>query len=157
MAYFAGFAGASTQIDRETGFRAGLAEAGQTLFARAEGNFDYKTAQAAARELFATSKRPDAVFVSNDHMAFAVMDGLRFELGLKVPDDISVVDFDDVPPAAWPADNLTTFRQRVDQMVAETVTMLTTSIGAEQPKVSRVVLAGELVVRGSTRRHGGGP
>lgn len=102
MAYVAGFAGASTQIDREAGFRAGLAEAGQQLFARAEGNFDYKTAQAAARELFATSKRPDAVFVSNDHMAFAVMDVLRFELGLKVPDDISVVGFDDVPPAAWP-------------------------------------------------------
>ena len=97
------------------------------------------------------------MFVGNDHMAFAVMDVLRFELGLKVHDDISVVGFDDVPPAAWPAYNLTTFRQRVDQMVAETVTMLTTSIAAEQPNVSRVVLDGELVIRGSTRRHEGGP
>ena len=157
MAYVAGFAGASTQIDREAGFRAGLAEAGQTLFARAEGKFDYKTAQAAARALFATSKRPDAVFVSNDHKAFAVMDVLRFELGLKVPDDVSVVGFDDVPPAAWSAYNLTTFRQRVDQMVAETVSMLTTSIAAEQPNVSRVVLAGELVIRGSTRLQGRAP
>ncbi len=154
IAYVAGFTGASTQIDREAGFRAGLAEAGQTLFARAEGNFDYRTAQSAARELFATSKRPDAVFVANDHMAFAVMDVLRFELGLRVPDDVSVVGFDDVPPAAWPAYNLTTFRQRVDQMVAETVTMLTTWIAADAPEVTRVVLNGELVIRGSTRRHG---
>jgi DNA-binding LacI/PurR family transcriptional regulator len=156
IAYVAGFSGASTQVDREAGFRAGLAEAGQALFARADGNFDYRAAQAAARELFATSKRPDAVFVANDHMAFAVMDVLRFELGLKVPEDVSVVGFDDVPVASWPAYNLTTFRQRLDQMVAETVKMLTTSIAEDQHEVSRVVLNGELVIRGSARRNGSG-
>jgi DNA-binding LacI/PurR family transcriptional regulator len=155
IAYIAGFAGASTQIDREAGFRAGLAAAGQQLFARADGNFDHRTAQAAARELFATSRRPDAVFVANDHMAFAVMDVLRFELGLRIPEDVSVVGFDDVPPAAWPSYNLTTYRQRVDQMVQETVTMLMTWIAADKPEVSRVVLPGELVIRGSTRRIGG--
>jgi DNA-binding LacI/PurR family transcriptional regulator len=154
IAYVAGFSGASTQVDREAGFRAGLAEAGQQLFARADGNFDFRTAQAAARELFATSRRPDAVFVANDHMAFAVMDVLRFELGLKVPEDVSVVGFDDVPPASWLAYNLTTFRQRLDQMVAETVKMLTTSIAEDQHDVSRVVLNGELVIRGSARRSG---
>ena len=69
IAYIAGFAEATTQRDREDGFRAGLAANGQELFARAEGNFDYKTAQAAARELFARPNRPDAVFVGNDHMA----------------------------------------------------------------------------------------
>jgi len=154
IAYIAGFTGASTQIDREAGFRAGLAEAGQDLYARAEGNFDHRTAQAATRELFATSRRPDAVFVANDHMAFAAMDVLRFELGLRVPDDVSVVGFDDVPPAAWPAYNLTSYRQKVDLMVQETVTMLMTWIAADQPKVTRVVLQGELIIRGSSRRFG---
>ena len=43
---------------------------------------------------------PDAVFVANDHMAMAVMDTLRHELGLNVPDDVSVVGYDDVPTAA---------------------------------------------------------
>ena len=65
-----------------------------------------------------------------------------------------MVGFDDVPPAAWPAYNLTTYRQQVDQMVQETVTMLMTWIAADQPKVTRVVLPGELVIRGSTRRFG---
>jgi len=46
-------------------------------------------------------KRPDAVFVANDHMAIAVMDVLRHELGLSVPGDVSLVGFDDVPPASW--------------------------------------------------------
>lgn len=154
IAYIAGTQGATTQRDREIGFREGLAEAGQALFARAEGNFDHKTAQAAARTLFATRNRPDAVFVGNDHMAFAVMDVLRFELGLRVPEDVSVVGFDDVPPAAWPAYNLTTYRQQADQMVEQTVALLMGSIatGAAEPR--QVVLPGALVIRGSTRRHG---
>ena len=87
-------------------------------------------------------------------MAFAAMDVLRFELGLRVPEDVSVVGFDDVPPAAWPAYNLTTYRQKVDLMVQETVTMLMTWIAADQPQVTRVVLPGELVIRASSRRFG---
>ena len=155
IAYVAGFAGATTQRDREAGFRAGLAGAGRELYARAEGNFDYKSAQAAARELFATSRRPDAVFVGNDHMAFAVMDVLRYELGLRVPEDVSLVGFDDVPPAAWPAYNLTTYRQHADQMVASTVELLMTAIQTGEAVATQVVLPGALTIRGSTRRHGG--
>ena len=154
IAYIAGFSGASTQIDREAGFHAGLKAAGIELFARAEGNFNYVDAQRAARELFAKPNRPDAVFVANDHMAFAVMDVLRFELGLKVPQDVSVVGFDDVPPAAWPAYNLTTVRQHVDQMVAETVQMLISSISEGTGKSKHVVLEAALIIRGSTRKHG---
>ena len=153
IAYIAGFEGASTQRDREIGFCEGLAAAGQTLIARAEGNFVYGDAQIAARNIFATPRRPDAVFVGNDHMAFAVMDVLRFELGLRVPEDVSVVGFDDVPPASWPAYNLTTYRQPVDQMVAETVAMLIAKIGAEGAEPRQVVLEGDLIIRGSAGRR----
>lgn len=153
IAYIAGFSGASTQIDREAGFRAGLQAAGKDLYARAEGNFSYPDAQRAARQLFATTHRPDAVFVANDHMAFAVMDVLRFEMGLNVPHDVSVVGFDDVPLAAWPAYSLTTVRQHVDQMVAETVQMLISSISERTGESKRVVLDGSLIIRGSTRKH----
>ena len=155
IAYIAGFEGASTQRDRELGFCEGLAASGQTLFARAIGNFVYAEAQTAARSLFATSRSPDAVFVGNDHMAFAVMDVLRFELGLRVPEDVSVVGFDDVPPAAWPAYNLTTYRQPVDLMVAETVAMLIAKIGSERAEPRQVVLEGGLIIRGSTGRRRG--
>jgi DNA-binding LacI/PurR family transcriptional regulator len=154
IAYIAGLEGAMTQRDREAGFRAGLAAAGKDLFARAIGNFRHEEAQSATRELFATSKRPDAVFVANDHMAFAAMDVLRFELGLRVPEDVSVVGFDDVPPAAWPSYSLTTYRQHVERMVAETVAILTEPGEDRVPR--QVVLDGSLVIRGSTRRHGAG-
>ena len=154
IAYIAGFSGASTQIDREAGFRAGLQAAGKDLYARAEGNFSYADAQCAARELFATPHRPDAVFVANDHMAFAVMDVLRFEMGLTIPHDVSVVGFDDVPLAAWPSYNLTTVRQNVEQMVAQTVQMLITQITEGTGISKRVVLDAALIIRGSTRKHG---
>lgn len=151
IAYVAGFEGASTQRDRELGFREGLEAAGQALFARGVGNFEHARAQEAARRMFDRADPPDAVFVCNDHMAFAVMDVLRFELGLRVPEDVAVAGFDDVPPSAWPAYSLTTFRQRINRMVAETVTTLMDHIEGEGAAPRRIRLDGALVVRGSTQ------
>ena len=153
IAYIAGFEGASTQRDRELGFREGLVAAGQELFARGVGNFQHPLAQEAARRMFDCTTPPDAVFVCNDHMAFAVMDVIRFELGLRIPEDVSVVGFDDVPPAAWPAYNLTTFRQRVNRMVAETVFTLIDRIEAKNAEPRRVKIDGALIVRKSTRNQ----
>lgn len=151
IGYVAGFEGASTQRDREKGFREGLQRHGFDLAAREVGNFKYEEAQAAARRMFDVARPPEAVFVCNDHMAFAVMDVLRFELGMRIPQDVSVVGFDDVPPARWPAYNLTTFRQSVDDMVAETVAILLDSINLKKTAPRQIVLEGELVVRGSSR------
>jgi DNA-binding LacI/PurR family transcriptional regulator len=154
IAYIAGWEGASTQRDREAGFRAGLAERGHALFAREVGEFDADHARAAAHAMFnvPAHDRPDAVFVANDHMAFAVMDELRFGLNLKIPDDVSVVGFDDVPPAAWRAYDLTTMRQKANLMVAETVETLLTHIETPGAAATRKVsIATPLIVRGSAR------
>ncbi len=94
---------------------------------------------------------PDAVFVANDHMAFAVMDTLRHELGFAVPEDVSVVGYDDVPAAAWPSYDLTTVRQPANQMVAETVEILLDQIENGTPDTYRVAIDGPLIVRGSAR------
>ncbi len=151
IGYIAGWEGASTQRDREAGFRAGLAEGGADLAAREAGDFDHALAEAAARRMFAGPNPPDAVLVANDHMAFGVMDVLRSELGLDVPGDVSVIGFDDVPPAAWPAYALTTLRQRANGMVAETVNLLLESIGKRAVPARRVVLEAPLVIRRSAR------
>lgn len=154
IAYIAGWEGASTQRDREAGFRAALDAAGQDLFARDIGEFHAEEARAAARRMFdlREDQRPDAVFVANDHMALAVMDVIRFELGLRIPEDVSVVGYDDVPPAAWLAYDLTTMRQRANLMVEETVAALLEHI--ETPDIARarrVAIDGPLVVRSSAR------
>ena len=151
IGYIAGWAGASTQRDREAGFRAGLAEAGRPLYARDTGDYSFSGAQDAARRMFQGRRRPDAVFVANDHMAIAAMDVIRFELGLRIPDDVSVVSYDDVPQAGWPTYQLTTIRQPTEAMVAAVVEVLLKRIAHGDETPTRVCLPVELVIRGSAR------
>ncbi len=154
IAHIAGWQGASTGRDRAEGFRQAMAAAGLAPVAIIDGMYDRDTAAAAARELCRGPDRPDAIFVGNDHMAFAVLDELRFGLGLRVPEDVSVVGYDDVPIAAWPAYGLTTLRQPVNRMVAATVEGLLGQIeGTAAPQ--RIRIDGPLIVRGSARKPEG--
>lgn len=152
IGYIAGWDGASTQRDREFGFRVGLEMAGMPLFSREVGNYETSAAREAARRMFAPADRPDAVFAANDHMAFAVIDVLRFELGLAVPGDVSVVGYDDVPIASWPAYDLTTVRQSADRMVDETVAILLDLVDNPDAAARRIAIDAPLVLRGSARR-----
>ena len=152
IGYIAGWEGASTQRDREAGFCTGLAAHGLSLFARGVGDFRIEVAAEAARKMFSADEIPDAVFVANDHMAFAVIDVLRGELGLRVPEDVSVVGYDDVQLSSWPSFDLTTVRQRSDEMVAETIAALMAQIEGGATTPHRVKIDGPLVVRGSARR-----
>lgn len=151
IGYIAGWEGASTQRDREEGFTQALAKVGMKIQSRAVGNFQSSEAHDAALGMFSGTDRPDAVFVANDHMAIAVMDALRFELGLRVPEDVSVVGYDDVPAAAWPAYNLTTVRQPAQQMVDETVDILLAQIDREHMMPRNVEIDGPLILRGSAK------
>ncbi len=151
IGYIAGWEGASTQRDREKGFTDELKKNGQNIFAREVGNFNLDEARQAARKMFTANQIPDAVFVVNDHMAFAVMDVMRYELGLKIPEDVSVVGYDDVPVAKWLAYSLTTVRQRANRMVDETVAILIDSIENNSTKPRRIKIDGPLILRGSAK------
>lgn len=151
IAHIAGWEGASTQRDREAGFVAGLKAAGQSLVARGVSDFKFEQAKSVARGMFGGKECPDAVFVANDHMAFAVMDVLRFELGLTVPGDVSVVGYDDVTLSAWPSYDLTTVRQPAGQMATATVEILMDRLVDPDTKPRRVALDGPLILRGSAR------
>ncbi len=156
IAYLAGREDSSTNLERERGFREGLAEAGQRIYARAIGNYDVRQARQATRDLFAQAEhRPDAVFVASDQMAIAVLDTLRHELGLAVPQQVSVVGFDNVPQAAWESYALTTFEQPVQPMVEATVELLQSYLrGDAMPNTQNIVITGQLVLRSSCQnRH----
>lgn len=151
IAFIAGSEDSSTNRDREAGFYKGLAEQGVTVWGRAVGGYTFEGAAAAARELFAGPELPDAVFAANDHMAFAVMDVLRGELKLRVPDDVSVVGYDDVPEAAWGGYRLTTVAQPALPMIEAAVAILLEQIEERVVKRRAAVLPVRLVVRGSAR------
>jgi len=151
IAFIAGAENTSTNRDREAGFFKGLAEHGQTISARAVGGYSFESATDAARKLFATKDRPDAIFVANDHMAFAVMDVLRSELGLRIPQDVSVVGFDDVPEASWKGYDLTTISQQADAMLDATLSILLEQIENRAVIKRASVIPAKLVVRGSAK------
>jgi DNA-binding LacI/PurR family transcriptional regulator len=150
IAFLAGLENSSTNLDRERGFNAVLDEAGVKVHSRAIGHYSFELAQLATRQLFSGPDLPDAVFVANDHMAIAAMDVLRIELNLRVPQDVSVVGFDDVPQAAWGSYSLTTVIQSVEDMVAATVDLLKDQMhGVVNPR--NVLVPCRIVERKSVR------
>ncbi len=150
IAHIAGWQGSSTGRDRQTGFLQGLSAAGAAVAGLVDGMYNRDTAAQAAVHLMAQPFPPDAIFVGNDHMAFAVMDQLR-AIGLSVPADVSVVGYDDVPLASWGAYDLTTIRQPVNRMVEATVDTLLAQIEDPQRAAQRIEIDGPLMVRGSAR------
>lgn len=157
IALIAGWQGASTSRDREWGFRAELEAHGRALFARAVGHFDLARTTEAVRFLFdrPAPEQPDGLFVANDYMAVRAMDVLRFELRLAVPDDVSVVGFDDTAMAALPTYDLTTVRQPVGRMVEAGLRILFERIENRTAEPEHVILGARLIERGSTRSRSG--
>jgi DNA-binding LacI/PurR family transcriptional regulator len=152
IAFIAGLEDSSTNRDREAGFYKGLAEHGMTAIERAVGGYSFIGAAEAARMLLNRRKRPDAIFVANDHMAFSVMDVARHEFGLKIPQDLSIVGFDDVPEASWKGYDLTTVAQSSPAMVEAAARILLEQIGNVEVQKRAAVLPATLIVRSSARR-----
>lgn len=148
IGFIAGLEDASTSQERELGFVRSLKRAGLSLSYRAVGDYSLSSARAVTRSLFKKGLGPDALFVANDHMAFGVLDALRIDLNLRVPEDVQVVGFDDVPQAAWGGYSLTTIKQDSLAMAQSTVTLLLKAIESEEPvQTKRVVIPVQIVWR----------
>ena len=136
---------------REAGYVQALAAAGiaRDPGLTRDGEFELGAGRTAARELLTLADRPSAVFAANDLMAVSVL-RTAHELGLRVPDDLSVVGFDDIPEAAREQPALTTVRQPMHRLGTVATTMLFSLLGGVDPAEAEVVLPTKLVVRGTT-------
>jgi DNA-binding LacI/PurR family transcriptional regulator len=151
IAYLAGTVQTSTNADRERGFGDRLRERGAALVNRAQGDFTYDSGFRAARDLFDSARvPPDALFCANDSMALGAIDAARAR-GVRVPDDMSVIGFDDIPMAAWQAYQLTTVRQDVDAMIALTLELMQAHIEDPATPPRLALVPGLLTIRGSVR------
>lgn len=149
IAFVGGEAGDVTSNARETGFAERLSEAGARLFLREEGNFTFVSGREAGLRLLSRAERPDAIFCASDVMALGVLHAARFELGLELPRDLSLLGFDDIPAAGWPGHRLTTIRQPIDRMIRDAVDILVDNIQDPDmpPRAERY--KGTLILRGS--------
>jgi LacI family xylobiose transport system transcriptional regulator len=136
---------------RLDGYRAALETAGILVDPKLvrEGDFHHEAGYSAGLDLLSRPDRPTAIFAGNDLQALGLYEAAR-ELGLGIPDDLSVVGFDDLPMARWVGPPLTTVRQPLVAM-AETAARLALQLGrGERLPSTRVDLATSLVIRHST-------
>jgi DNA-binding LacI/PurR family transcriptional regulator len=115
------------------------------------GDFSYESGTASARSLLKGRSRPDAIICSCDAMALGAIDVARSEFGIRVPDELSIVGFDDIPLAAWPSYRLTTIRQETSEIVAAAVELLDARLSEPGKPAERRMIATHLVKRGSAR------
>ncbi|GAA1353853.1 LacI family DNA-binding transcriptional regulator [Streptomyces beijiangensis] len=141
---------------RLDGYRAALEGAGVAVDDAliVAGDFYHASGFAGAEQLLDLAAPPSALFASSDQMALGAIEALR-RRGLRVPEDLSVVGFDDLPEVRWSAPPLTTVRQPLTEMgkvAARTVLRLARGEELDSP---RVELATELVLRASTAPYPG--
>ncbi|QIG45003.1 LacI family transcriptional regulator [Nocardioides anomalus] len=136
---------------REQGFRQAMAAAGVPVDESLVGNGDYRaeTAEGPARALLTREDRPTAVFGGNDLMALRTME-VAAGLGLRVPEDLSVVGFDDVPEAVGGTPPLTTIHQPLHEMGAAALDLLVRMLEEPGTRPPDVRMPVSLVERAST-------
>ena len=153
IGYIAGPKGMKSTRERLEGFCDALEKHGckleEDMIAR--GAYSFESGIECTRALLTSSNRPTAIFASNDEMAVGAITAAQ-EMGLKVPDDLSVAGFDDSILASRIIPRLTTIRRPVMQMARKAAVKLIAAVdGREEDACRGVTLVPSLVIRDSTR------
>ena len=133
----------------ESGATPDIADAGALLW---RGGFTSQGGYEAMHAILRTERKPSAVFVCNDLMAIGALRAAH-ESGVRVPDELSIVGFDDIELSAYMSPPLTTVAQPKERIGALAVDMLLERVSGKRRDALKVVLQPELRVRASTGRH----
>ncbi len=138
-------------LARLDGYRSAMNSAGIPVDERwiRFGDFHVEGGRARADELLALPDAPTAIFAGSDLQALGALEAAK-AAGLRVPEDLSVVGYDDIPLCRWVSPRLTTVHQPLRRMGAEAALLLLRLARGEAPSSTRVDLATSLVVRDST-------
>lgn len=156
LAYIGGRVDTSTNTERLAGFSdAIIARNERPCVVSHGGVFSYEAGYSTTLRLMAAHTEIDAIFCANDILALGVLDALKHQLKLKVPEDISVVGFDDISSAGWGAYDLTTIRQPLDLMINAVVREIRELGESEHKKYTAPLLfPGILITRSTARLQG---
>lgn len=149
IAHVAGPADWPQAVERRAAFVTAIAEAGLPPGPVVEGDWSARSGHEATRRLLRRHPDVSAVVVANDQMAVGAYRALA-ELGRRIPDDLSVVGFDDIPEAAFLSPPLTTVRQDFSALGREAVRLVLSAL-AHEPCPARLIPP-RLAVRASTAR-----
>jgi len=151
-AFIGGPPRASTSRARLRGFERRLRELGHPLRPDlvVEGEYTYDDGRRGLERMLRAAVVPNALFCGNDLLALGAMDAAR-AAGIRVPDDLWIVGYDDIPMSAWNAYDLTTVRQDVTETAGLAVSLLVSRVAGDDRPPVRTQFAPQLIVRGSTR------
>lgn len=151
IGFIAGRPDLRSAVARASGYRAGLSAAGISFDPAlvGVGRYAQDVAREAAEAMLSLDDPPTAVFAANDLSALSIID-VAADRGLRVPEDLSVVGFDDVPEAARAQPALTTVRQPMKRLGAEAVRMVLALLAGEELPETHIQLPTRLVARGTT-------
>jgi DNA-binding LacI/PurR family transcriptional regulator len=149
IAFLAGAPWSLATVERERTLRQVMAERGLMPPVVIEGDYTYDTAFRATLDLFRRGGGAEAVFAANDVGAFGAMDALRHELGLRVPQDVRVVGFDDILQSHWKSYNLTTVRIDLGERVRALVRLILRRLDSPMAPSLTETVSTQLVVRGT--------
>lgn len=151
IAFIGGPSSSTTAIDRLEGFRVAMREQGLALDESmvVESDFTVEGGIRAMKQLLETSGLPEAVVAPNDQLAIGAMHQAK-ACGLRVPADLSITGYNDIPMAAFIDPPLTTVRLPLHQIGVIAADMLLKQLNNDQREHTAVLLKGELVVRSST-------
>jgi len=121
------------------------------VIANLTGVLGYEAGRRCINELFDRAEPPDGIFCSYDNTAIGVMDGARIDLGVSIPDDLSVIGNGNRTMASWGAYELTTVEYPLADVVEQTVRILLSRLAEPDMEAEATLLKTSLVVRASTR------
>lgn len=138
----------STSIEREKGFCEVLDQQSIT-YRTYNSDYTYEGGYDTAISLLEENELPSAIFVANDIMALGVLDALR-KHEIQIPEHTRVVGFDNIGMASWPAYDLTTWEQPIEEMIEATVTYLMEEVTSYTGFVQTIEVDGKLIERKTT-------
>lgn len=134
---------------RFNGFVAELRHQGLEPCDLAADESSFEGGRRAASTLFATAEPPDGLFCFNDTVAFGALQAAR-DFGLRVPEDVAIVGFDDQPMASWPAFDLTTVGCEPGALARLATDRIMAALRRDEPVVGNFLVRPYLVLRGTT-------
>lgn len=151
IGFIAGRPDLRSSIARDAGYRRAMADAGLPVHPHLVGSGSYRqdAVRVAALEMLGGPDRPTAIFAANDLSAIEII-RVATELGLDVPQHLSVIGFDDVPEASKTTPALSTVRQPMQTLGAEAARLLLLLMKGETPHATHVTLPTRLAPRATT-------
>jgi DNA-binding LacI/PurR family transcriptional regulator len=150
FAFISGPPDTSTTVDRLKGFREILEKNKIKDFIVEPGHYTYESGYKLAQELMLRCKHIDCIFCGNDIIALGAMDAIRV-MGYKIPEQVSVVGFDNIDMSDWPAYSLTTWEQPVEEMIEWVVRKISGDLDEKNNKGETIMMKGHLVIRNSVK------